>query len=242
MSSFAFKTEKFEGPLELLLDLIERRKMHISDVSLSDVADKFLAHIETLGELPVSDTANFVYVASILLLIKSRALLPDIELDREEEASIEDLERRLAIYKLLKEQTVEISRVLGKSVIYSREETRDLQVVFAPPGRLDTNELWQIARQLLEAAPKEEILEQKTVKSIISLEEMIERLAERMQNTLKSSFRTFAKLERSEKVNVIVSFLAMLELVKRGALEVRQHAHFDDIEMEITSTSTPTYA
>ena len=242
MSSFAFKTEKFEGPLELLLDLIERRKMHISDVSLSDVADKFLAHIETLGELPVSDTANFVYVASILLLIKSRALLPDIELNREEEASIEDLERRLAIYKLLKEQTVEISRVLGKSVIYSREETRDLQVVFAPPGRLDTNELWQIARQLLEAAPKEEILEQKTVKSIISLEEMIERLAERMQNTLKSSFRTFAKLERSEKVNVIVSFLAMLELVKRGALEVRQHAHFDDIEMEITSTSTPTYA
>ena|SRR3989344_425129 len=216
--------------------------MHISDVSLSDVADKFLAHIETLGELPVSDTANFVYVASILLLIKSRALLPDIELNREEEASIEDLERRLAIYKLLKEQTVEISRVLGKSVIFSREETRDLQVVFAPPGRLDTNELWQIARQLLEAAPKEEILEQKTVKSIISLEEMIERLAERMQNTLKSSFRTFAKLERSEKVNVIVSFLAMLELVKRGALEVRQHAHFDDIEMEITSTSTPTYA
>src|ERR1700741_5234695 len=102
MQTFSLQTDKFQGPIELLLELIESRKMHISDVSLREVAEAFLSHIESFPELPVADTANFVYVASILLLIKSKSLLPNLELTREEEGSIDELEKRLKLFKLLK--------------------------------------------------------------------------------------------------------------------------------------------
>src|SRR3989338_3890301 len=122
MGSFALETEKFKGPLELLLELIESRKMHISDVSLREVAEAFLNHIEKLGELPVADTANFIYVASILLLIKSKSLLPGLELTREEEGSIDELEKRLKLFKLLKDQTGTVSQLFGRNIIFQAEE------------------------------------------------------------------------------------------------------------------------
>ncbi|MEK7535401.1 MAG: segregation/condensation protein A [Patescibacteria group bacterium] len=242
MNEFEIATEKFKGPIELLLELIESRKMHISDVSLSGVADKFLEHIEKLDELPVSDTANFIYVASILLLIKSKSLLPGLELEPEEQASIDDLERRLAIFKILKGQSSEINNLFGSSPIYSREESTQFNIVFAPPDRLEPKQVLDVMKQLLESMPKVEILEKKTVQKVISLEEMIDRLGTRMQSALKHSFKSFTKLEKEEKVTVIITFLAMLELVKRGVIEVKQHTRFDDIEMEVTNPGTPAYA
>ncbi|HEY4493450.1 MAG TPA: segregation/condensation protein A [Candidatus Paceibacterota bacterium] len=241
MQAFSIQTEKFQGPIELLLELIESRKMHISDVSLREVADAFLSHIEKLEELPVADTADFVYVASILILIKSKSLLPGLELEPEEQASIDDLEKRLAIYKILKEQTGELSKLFGSMPIYSREESANFEIIFASPDLLDPKLIFEVINQVLASVPKAEALEKKSVQKVISLEEMIVKLADRMQSTLKSSFKSFTRLERTEKVNVIISFLAMLELVKRGAIEVRQHAHFDDIEMEISQAGIPVY-
>src|SRR3989344_1953040 len=240
MPGFAIHTDKFEGPLELLLDLVEKRRMHISDVSLSDVADKFLAHIETLGGLPVANTANFVYVASILLLIKSKSLLPELNLSTEEEASIGELEKRLALLQILRGQTGIISEIWGKSIIYRREDSSEIHIVFSPPESLDRNAMTALIRDIISRIPKGEELEQKIVQKVISLDEMIESLAERIQSNLQLSFREFSKMEREEKVGVIVSFLAMLELVRRGAMSVKQHSDFGDIEMESIEASVPT--
>ncbi|HEY9583123.1 MAG TPA: segregation/condensation protein A [Candidatus Paceibacterota bacterium] len=242
MTGFALEIEKFKGPIELLLELIENRKMHISDVSLTQVADAFLAYIEGLGELPVADTANFVYVASILLLIKSKSLLPGLELTEEEEGSIDELAKRLEVFRLLKEQTNTIHELFGKNIIFTANEPRDLRVVFSAPETLTTTLLEQVAREVLASAPKnEERLEERTVKKIVSLEEMIERLHERISSNLRMSFKQFSGLEKGEKVEVIVSFLAMLELVKRGVITVNQTLQFKEIEMESLSTSTPSY-
>ncbi|HVT74797.1 MAG TPA: segregation/condensation protein A, partial [Candidatus Paceibacterota bacterium] len=97
--TFTVKQERFEGPLELLLDLIEKRKLFVNDVSLSKVADDYIGYVNNLGEFPVAEGAQFVLIASTLLLIKSKSLLPTLELTTDEQASIDDLNRRLKIYE-----------------------------------------------------------------------------------------------------------------------------------------------
>ncbi|HEY4483207.1 MAG TPA: segregation/condensation protein A [Candidatus Paceibacterota bacterium] len=241
MSGFAIESERFRGPIELLLELVEARKMHISDVSLSEVADKFIAYIESLPELPVADTANFVYVASVLLLIKSKALLPGLELTEDEQSSIGELEQRLAIFKLLKEQMPVVAETYGRSPVYEAQETKDYTVVFAPTPGLTLSNIELAIKDVFARVPKEEKLQEGTVRKVVSLEEMIDRLHERITQSFKMSFKSFSNLGKSEKVEVVVSFLAMLELVKRGAISVQQHAHFTDIEMETLNTGVPAY-
>ena len=92
--SFAIKHEKFEGPLELLLDLIEKRKLFINDIALAKVADDYVEYVKTVGDFPLSESAQFILIASTLLLIKSKSLLPNLELSEDEKGNIADLERR----------------------------------------------------------------------------------------------------------------------------------------------------
>src|SRR3989344_2922820 len=240
--AFAIKTEKFEGPLELLLDLIEKRKIHVSDVSLAEVAESFLSYIESLDQLPVSETANFVYIASTLLLIKSRALLPGLALTEEEETSVLDLERRLTILKILREEAQTLARRYGKSIIHGREETRELRIQFCPTEQIKPEVMRAVIEEIIEAVPKEQVLETAVVRKVISLEEMVDRLRGQIEKSLHTSFRQFSQMKKTEKVEVIVSFLAMLELVKQGIIMVNQSAHFEDIHMEATAPSTPTYS
>src|SRR3989344_4683582 len=101
--SFTIKQQHFEGPLDVLLDLIEKRKFFINDISLAKVADDYLAYIKALEKFPLADSANFVLVASTLVLIKSKSLLPNLELTTEEQGDIADLERRLVLYRRMKE-------------------------------------------------------------------------------------------------------------------------------------------
>lgn len=215
--------------------------MHISDVSLTQVAESFLKYIESLKELPVPDTANFIYVASILLLLKSKALLPNLELTSEEEGSIDELEKRLKLLKILRDQTPTIEMWYGANVIFAPQESREYRVVFSVPASLSLSVIEAAAREVINKAPKKEKLPEHTVRKVVSLEEMIDRLHKRIEGSLKMSFKHFSGLEKGEKVEVIVSFLAMLELVKRGAIAVEQHSHFSDIDMQTLNPSVPSY-
>src|SRR3989338_7957035 len=116
--SYIVKTGSFQGPLDLLLDLIEKRKLPISEVSLAKVADDYIAYVKTLSEFPIAMSAHFILVASTLLLIKSKSLLPNLALSEEEQGSIEDLERRLRLYKRARELGRHIRSIFGINVIY----------------------------------------------------------------------------------------------------------------------------
>src|SRR3989338_6833976 len=102
-TTYTVKTAAFEGPLDLLLDLVSKRKLFVNDVSLSQVTDDFMHYIENHEEFPIGESAEFIVVASTLMLIKSRSLLPMIKLTDEEEESIHDLEDRLVFYAKVKE-------------------------------------------------------------------------------------------------------------------------------------------
>jgi len=240
-TDFKVKIGDFEGPLELLLDLIEKRKLYINDVSLSKVADDFVQHIKNFEEFPMADSADFILIASTLLLIKSKSLLPSLELTEDEKGNIEDLERRLALHKKFKDLSRNISEMFGKTPLYFADESRIMYKVFAPTKEITKKGILASIQNLLLNMPKPEVLAKVIIQKIISLEQMIENLTERVNKSIKMSFRDFSRFGKSDKVTVIVSFLAMLELVKQGIVRVSQENHFDDIEIETEKLGVPVY-
>lgn len=247
-TDFKVRVGEFEGPLELLLDLIEKRKLHISDVALSQVADEFIEYTKSFENFPIGDSADFILIASTLLLIKSKSLLPNLILTEEEQGSIEDLERRVAIYKKYKELSLVIGKMLGNSLYFAKparlasESAMSGEKMFFPTPEVNLVSLKNTLLEVLQNIPKKaESLPKVMVAKIISLEEMISKLSERITKSLKTSFKDFSNMGKTEKVNVIVSFLAMLELVKQGLVRVSQGEHFDDIEIESEKTGVPIY-
>jgi segregation and condensation protein A len=239
--SFVVKQEAFEGPLDLLLSLIEKRKLFINDISLAKVADDYINHIKQLEKFPIADSANFILIASALLLIKSKSLLPSLPLTDEEQGSIEDLERRLKIYQRMKDLSLHIKERFGKNIIFPKTASRKITPVFSPDESMTVPHLLAAIRSVLRSLPKTEKLAQVVVKKVISLEEMIENLTNRITSSLRMSFKDFSSTHKEDRVNVIVSFLAMLELVKQGIIAVTQEKSFDDIHMETNSIGVPRY-
>ena len=236
---YSVKSEVFSGPLDLLLNLVEKRKLLINEVSLSEIADDYMEYVEKMTDFPIAETANFVLVASTLVLIKSKSLLPGLNLSEEESGSIEDLERRLKLYKKYRELGEGIRNKFGKKIIFfGGMSTGDIRV-FAPPQKLSISTLKNAVMGMIENLPKPKKLAEATVRKIVSLEEMIESLTTRIQEGIKMSFKNLTG--KYEKMDVIVSFLAMLELVKRGVIAVRQDHNFHDIEMEHDRPGTPRY-
>ena len=225
---YAVKTAVFEGPLDLLLDLIEKRKLFVNDVSLAQVTDDFIKYIEEQDNFPIGESAEFIVIASTLMLVKSRSLLPMLELTDEEEASIEDLEQRLIVYARIKELSLELGKIFGQNIIFEKNPSKEILVVFSPDSKTDVEELHLALMRVVQSLPKKETMPKATVKKIISLEETIEKLAERISKGIKMNFSDFVG---EDKISIIVGFLAMLELVKRDILRVNQVGK-GEIEME----------
>lgn len=241
MEPFKVKTGEFEGPMDLLLDLIEKRKLPINEVSLSQVTDDYIAYINSNDERTIPGMAHFVLVASTLLLIKSKALLPTLSLTEDEKGDIKNLEDRLKIYQRMKELSVHVKERFGKTILFEHEGLTDVPVIFSPDETVTTEGLLASIKRAIESIPVKELLPQTIVKKVISLEEMIGNLVERVKQNVELSFKSFVGEHKGEKVSVIVGFLAMLELVKQGSVSVVQNEHFGDITIGTQEFGTPSY-
>lgn len=245
--SYTVKTEQFQGPLELLLDLIEKRKLFVNEISLAKIADDYIAYLNELGHFPIAESAQFILIAATLLLIKSKSLLPTLNLTDEEQTNVHDLEERLKLYKRIRDLSVHIKERFGKEIIFEREASRTITPVFSPDQSMTLQALLGAVKDVLHNLPKKETLPEVIVKKVISLEEMISSLTERVQANLRMSFHEFARGQakpgevKEAKINMIVSFLAMLELVKQGVIRVSQEKEFEDINIETESIGVPRY-
>lgn len=238
---FNVKTRIFEGPLDLLLDLIEKKKLFISDISLAQVTDDFIEHIKQFDNLPMGESAHFILIASTLLLIKSRSLLPGLNLTEEEKGDINDLEIRLKIYQRIKEASKHVRALFGNQIIFSQSQSKRISSVFTPDTEFTLEKALFTLQDLIDRLPKKENIPQTIVKKVISLEEMIGTLTIRITSHLRMSFSEFTKKHRGNRMNVIVSFLAMLELVKQGIVHVSQESIFGEIQMETKEVKVPRY-
>jgi len=238
-ANYTVRTAAYEGPLELLLDLIEKRKLHVNELSLTEVTDDFIQHVRSQAEFPIEEASNFISVAATLLLIKSKSLIPELTLSEDEEEDVEDLKRRLVMYEKTREAAKALSQVFGRTILVSRGE-RAPEPMFAPSRDLSLEALQAALTNVLTSVEKQEELPEVRVRTLVTIEEMMDKLTERVQSALAVSFREFSGGAK-EKVEVIVSFLALLELVKQGVVDAAQHDHFTDINITNTKPSTPRY-
>ncbi|OGI95014.1 hypothetical protein A2917_01370 [Candidatus Nomurabacteria bacterium RIFCSPLOWO2_01_FULL_42_17] len=224
----------FEGPFGLLLELIEKRKFFINDVSLSAVTEDYLSYMNKLGasgSISSAQIASFILVASTLILIKSKSLLPNLNLTLEEEGDIKNLEERLRLYELFTKLGGNIKNNFGKNIIFAPLERKSDVLVFLPDAQITKESMMGFAQNVLGSMPKKVFLPEVEVRKVISIEEMIDRLTERIQNSLKMNFKDLhGKITtREEKVVAIVGFLALLELVRQGIIDAVQEGDKGDI-------------
>lgn len=232
-NTYTVKTTGFEGPFGLLLHLVEKRKLFINDVSLASVTEDYLEYMNKAGLAP-AEISSFIIVASTLILIKSKSLLPNLELTSEEEGDIKKLEERLRLYELFNKLGVNIKNNFGKKMIFLPEERKNEVLVFLPDQQITKESMMAFAHEVIGAIPKKVFLPEVEVRKVISIEEMIDRLTERIKNSITTSFRGLhGKIStREEKVEAIVGFLAILELVRQGIIDAVQENDSADIIME----------
>jgi segregation and condensation protein A len=225
---FQIKQEKFEGPLELLVELIEREELSISEVSLAKVADDYIRYMKLLEKIDAEALAEFLVVASQLMLLKSRALVPSLVLP-EEEGSIEELEQRLREYQRLKRSALSLAaRASKKERIGAREPYQGVEKIFRYSRPLDRNLLQKTFGELLSFFAKPEKLAQESLRRVLSLEERIGHIKAFLEGALTKVFSEIAA-KSGDKGEIILSFLAILELAKIRFVELRQEKLFDEI-------------
>lgn len=224
---------KFSGPLDLLLSLIEEKKLAISEISLSQVTDQFLEYLKKMNGMEYQRIlADFLVIASRLILIKSRSLLPNLVLTQEEEVDIKDLEERLKVYQHIKLLGHELRKWAKERPSYfSRDYFINLPVVFYPSKNFDKEALLSIYESFLKTLPQLEKLEERSVVRIITLEEKIEELMNRISMAAEMSFNEISSSSK-EKIDLILMFLAIMMLFRKKLLEVSQDKLFGEIKVK----------
>lgn len=233
-NTYKVVTPYFEGPFNLLLNLVEEKKLFINEISLAEVTEDYIAYINENKNLKTEEVSSFVVVAATLLLIKSKSLLPNLILTEEEEQDIHALEDRLKLYEFYSKLGINIKDNFGKNIIFLPEERKrdkDGMVLFLPDQNITKENMMIYMTNLLGKVPKFTVLPEVEVRKVINIEEVIANLTDRIQKSLSMNFKDFAGLPKTkeEKVFVIVGFLAMLELAREGLLSLVQENNFEDI-------------
>jgi segregation and condensation protein A len=229
LQNLEIKQEKFTGPLDLLLTLIEERKLEITEVSLASVTDTFLKYVGDLKQVAPEILADFLVVAAKLILIKSKSLLPTLELTSEEEAEIKDLTQRLEIYKLFKEASQHIKSLYTKNPMMAREFLSTQTPIFYPPENFEVLWLKQAFEKIwTEFSSLGETIVEK-VKKVIKIEEKIKNILKLLNQKAESSFNQL--ITKREKIEIIVTFLALLQMFKEQIIIIEQEENFGEIKV-----------
>lgn len=226
MEEFVVKQGRFEGPYTKLLELIESRKLSISEISLASVADEYIAYTKTIEEENRGEISKFILVAATLMLIKAKSLLPQLEYTEEEAVQVEDLTKKLNLIRELREAEKLIKRSWNKNNIYGREKTKYKDIVFAPSENVSLANFYSVAMLTLANMPNFEKLKNIAVQQSIRIEDVIERMVRHITSAF-SSLKEFAKSLGGEdktkvKETLIVSFLALLEIMKQGGIDAEE--------------------
>lgn len=223
------KIQQFEGPLDLLLRLIEEQKLEITQISLAAVTEQFLHYMRSQTGLRPQELADWLVVAAKLLVIKSKALLPALHLDQEEEREAVDLAWQLYQYKCYKEA----AKVLGEfdrkyQQGWGRHTAFVEKITFYPDSSVTISSLRDAMRYLAKSLEEIMKLPKQILEEVVSISEKIEHLQKLIHTKISLKLKELISDAKS-KTEVIVTFLALLELIKQKILTVEQEAMFSDI-------------
>ena len=237
--TFELSLERYSGPLDKLLGLIEEKKLEITGISLAQVTDDFLKYLRKLPKIETPLLADFIAVASRLILIKSKSLLPSLTLTPEEEGDIKEFEERLKLYQELKPALKYIAALWRRrEQEFARPYFLTLSGstgVFYPGKGLGLPSLVQGLEGLLQSFKSFE-LETETIRDrIISIEEKVREIIDRLVHEAELSFRRVAHVKSVSEI--IAVFLAILHLAHEQRVSLEQREHFSDIIIKKQSQS-----
>lgn len=232
--AFALSLPAFQGPLDLLLHLIESSELDVTEVSLLQVTDQYLQHLRSREQVDIGALADFIAIGARLLLLKSRALLPrdpDAAVDEDDDptADIRGLVEALRDYRRFKQAAEFLRSRDGGHGTYRREVAPPK--VPMPTG-LDTvtlSSLVEVIREVIARLPEEEP-EGEVAREPVRLHDRISRLSDVLDRDGRTSFRRLIEGATSRTM-VMVDFMAVLELIKQRYLSAEQSDAFGDIEL-----------
>ena len=223
------KVAQFEGPLDLLLRLIEEQKLDITQISLAQVTEQFLGYMRSLPGLKPQELADWLLVAAKLLVIKSKALMPTLKLPEEEEQEAGGLAWQLYHYKRYKEAARYLRKLdLRRRQGWERQVMWVEKVTFYPDPHLTRATLRDAMKYLAKTLEEITRLPRKVLEEVVTISEKIDTLQKLLAQKLEVRLRDLLKKTNS-KTELIVTFLALLELVKQKILTVEQETIFSDI-------------
>ena len=226
---------EYEGPLDLLLQLVKESKMDIEEVRLGDLTDQYLQRIEQMTRLDLEEVSGFIEIGVILMEIKSKYLLPSEPTEDGDEYGLIDEEERLKRmmkeYQLFKEVSQDLSQIENVDHFYKEPDksANDFRIVLKDM-KLDmmldalANLLVKVEEKSISDEPKKIELDRWTVA------EKIEDIRSQLEDVKHTKFSALFDDDYS-KSEVIICFLAMLELLKRQYIKIEQNATFDDIDI-----------
>lgn len=233
MEKIQYKLENFNGPLDLLLHLINKNKVSIWDIPIVEITEQYLEAIEGIEDSALEDTSEFLVLAAQLLYIKSKLLLPKPETDEEEEDPREELARRLEEYKLFKEASISLRKneFATRYMFFKPEEKIDfpLPEYDVQHGVDELLEAFQsiLARKERNKKPEKRAFSGIVGREKVSVEDMVEKVCKYLAKSPKLSFKSVFKPEDS-KPEMIATFLAILEMIKLSKLAAEYDKNSDD--------------
>ena len=245
--SYTVKLEVFEGPFDLLFHLIEKAKVDIYNIPIAQITEQYLEYIEELKIFDLEIASEFLVMAASLIEIKSKMLLPDkreeqLSMEIEEEDPRQDLVRRLIEYKKFKNAALEFKKreEIYKKIFYKPQEQFDQYIDYESKELIDLelNDLLNAFQKLL-MKKKDSHQNQLKVREIereeISIEQKIKQIKKMFIIKQYLSFQQLI-LNSDSKTEAIVTFLALLELIKIKYLTVRQNKTFGEIVIVMNSS------
>ena len=240
--AISVKLEAFEGPLDLLLHLIDKNKIDIYDIPIVEITNQYMEYIRAMQEKDLNIMSEFLLMAATLLDIKCKMLLPvEVNEEGEEEDPRQELVEKLLQYKMYKYMSYELKdrQLDGERLLFKEETLPDEVKEYKEPVNLDAL-LEGITLSKLHAVFQDVMKKQynkidpvrsvfgKIEKEEVTVEEKMDYLQEYIQSHRQFRFRELLQ-KQSSKIQIVVTFLAILELMKTGMIVVEQENTFDEI-------------
>ncbi len=227
-----FRVDQFEGPLDLLLQLVEKEELDITEISLAAVAEQYVQYLNTnKGKIPAEELADFLVIAAKLVFLKSRLLIPNLDEEVLDEGP--DLATQLRLYQRFVDAARKIEVRWNEGLVsYARDRrpVRSLEKTFSPPPSVTVDTLKEVMGRVIARLTPIVQLPQAAVRRVITIQEKISELANRLRSKTKTTFSHFIAHAKDRQERV-VSFLALLELVKQRVIKVDQANLFEEIEI-----------
>ena len=236
-NKYAIRLDNFEGPLDLLCHLVDKNKMDIHEVNISKITDQYIEYINAMKELNLDVTSEFVLMASTLLFIKSKSLLPK-QVEDEGELTEEELIHRIIEYKKYKEISKKLKEMF---LVYSKRFYKLPDKIELPKRKLEekySSDLVEEAYKKLLEKNKEKInvnaanIEKIAITETVTVTSKVKDIFRELMKKPKFVFNKLCKTKKYTKLETVTAFTGLLELTRRNKVKAQQEKIFGDITVE----------